>query len=83
MKRSRQYWFRAKKYGWGWGLPLVWQGWAVAIVWLAMMVVGAIRLLPMHPIAFLFFTPIMGGVITLICYITGEPPKWRWGDREP
>lgn len=24
-----KYWFPAKQYGWGWGLPNAWQGWAV------------------------------------------------------
>ena len=24
-----QYWFPAKRKGWGWGPPTVWQGWAV------------------------------------------------------
>jgi hypothetical protein len=24
-----RYWFPAKRYGWGWGLPVTWQGWAV------------------------------------------------------
>jgi hypothetical protein len=75
MSRPRHYWFPAKRSGWGWGPPLVWQGWTVAIVWLVLVVVGAIRLLPMHPLAFLFFTLIMGGIFTLICYLTGEPPS--------
>ena len=24
-----KYWFPAKRYGWGWGLPGTWQGWLV------------------------------------------------------
>ena len=24
-----RYWFPAKRYGWGWGLPATWEGWAV------------------------------------------------------
>ena len=30
-KQPNQYWFVAKKYGYGWGLPLVWQGWVALI----------------------------------------------------
>ena len=26
-----RYWFPAKRYGWGWGLPAVWQGWVVLV----------------------------------------------------
>ena len=25
----RKYWFPAKRYGYGWGLPGTWQGWLV------------------------------------------------------
>ena len=30
MKNKSIYWFPAKKYGWGWGIPCSWQGWIVA-----------------------------------------------------
>ena len=80
MSGSERYWFPAKRYGWGWGLPGAWQGWIVMIGWVAILVAAAIRLLPRHPIAFACFTLVMGGVLTLICYLTGEPPRWRWGD---
>ena len=29
MPDKKEYWFAAKTYGWGWGLPTVWQGWLV------------------------------------------------------
>jgi hypothetical protein len=80
MARSEHYWFPAKRYGWGWGLPLTWQGWVVLIVWIVILSAAAIRLMPTHPIEFLFFALIMAGFLTLICYIKGEPPRWRWGD---
>ena len=80
MRRSAQYWFPAKRYGWGWGPPLTWQGWVVLIVWLAVLGVAALRLMPLHPIEFTVITVVMVGLLTLICYIKGEPPRWRWGD---
>jgi hypothetical protein len=33
-------WFPAKRYGWGWGLPVAWQGWVVLLAWLALFVGG-------------------------------------------
>jgi len=80
MIRSEQYWFPAKRYGWGWGPPLTWQGWVVLFAWLAILGAAGIRLMPLHPIAFAVFTLIMVGLLTLICYVKGEPPRWRWGD---
>ena len=79
-KLPPQYWFPAKRYGWGWGPPLRWQGWAVLVAWLAILTAAGLRLLPLHPIAFLVFAIIMAGLLTLVCFITGEPPRWRWGD---
>ena len=32
---EKEYWFPAKKYGWGWGLPSTWQGWVVYCVYFA------------------------------------------------
>ena len=29
MQTERKYWFPAKRYGWGWGMPNTWQGWLV------------------------------------------------------
>jgi hypothetical protein len=80
MKQPTQYWFAAKRYGWGWGLPLCWQGWVVLIVWLAILIGAAARLMPGHPIALLVFAVLMAALLTFICYLTGEPPRWRWGD---
>ena len=35
---TKRYWFPAKRYGWGWGPPATWQGWAVLILWLAVLI---------------------------------------------
>jgi hypothetical protein len=29
MQSESNYWFPAGRYGWGWGLPVRWQGWLV------------------------------------------------------
>jgi hypothetical protein len=35
-----RYWFRAKRYGLGWGLPLAWQGWVFLLAWIVTVLVG-------------------------------------------
>ncbi len=41
-RMSRQpYWFPAKTYGWGWGLPVTWQGWVVTAATLCCFWVGS------------------------------------------
>jgi uncharacterized membrane protein YhaH (DUF805 family) len=80
---GKSYWFPAKRYGWGWGPPIRWQGWAVLLLWFAALLEGLYLLrhgrqqLPLR----LAFTLVMVLILTLVCYWKGEPPKWRWGDR--
>ena len=32
-KVNKDLWFRAKTFGWGWGLPLRWEGWVVYLIY--------------------------------------------------
>lgn len=36
-----EYGFPAKRYGWGWGLPVAWQGWLVIALYALLAIVGA------------------------------------------
>jgi len=74
------YWFRAKRYGWGWGWPSSWQGWAVLAVFIALLGAGAILLPPDKNIAtFLGYVALLSALLIVICWLKGEPPRWRWG----
>jgi hypothetical protein len=76
-----RYWFAAKTYGWGWGLPLTWEGWVSLIVWAAVLFTGIYRLRHQHQSLELRlgYVTAMSLVLVLICYWKGEPPGWRWG----
>ncbi len=82
MDRNERYWFPAKRYGWGWGLPQTWQGWAVFLALLAGIGAAARGLLPTHPLAFAGVLALMTAMFVWICSAKGEPPSWRWGGRE-
>jgi hypothetical protein len=74
------YWFPAKRYGWGWGLPLVWQGWAVFVSFLVLVAVGALYVLPTRgALIFGGYTAVICLLLVAVCWIKGEPPRWRWG----
>ena len=81
-EQEQKYWFRAKRYGWGWGLPITWQGWAVFVAWFALFLPAIRYFIPRRPAAFLVFTVVMSLLLIAICYKTGEPPRWRWGDED-
>lgn len=78
---SKQYWFPAKRYGWGWGLPITWQGWAVFVVFFALLIAGIFLFPPARgTFSFLVYTMLVSVVFGVICYAKGEPVRWRWGD---
>jgi hypothetical protein len=76
----RRIWFPAKRYGWGWGPPVAWQGWVVLVTWCIALGIGASLLAGRHWLGYGFFVVTMVAVLIGICYARGEPPRWRWGD---
>lgn len=73
-----RYWFPAKTYGWGWGMPVTWQGWGVMAAFIGAMLAGGIYLLPRYgQVIFLAFTFVCCMALLAICRAKGEPPGWR------
>ncbi len=97
-KRSQkpEYWFAAKRYGYGWGRALVWQGWVVYLTFLAAFVwyfawasnrVAAEQTFGLGQETFLvagFFMLLAVAlpVLVAICMFKGEPAHWRWGTKK-
>jgi hypothetical protein len=82
MAREPRYWFRAKRYGWGWGLPVTWEGWAVLVSFTVLLVLGSVLFSPAKsPTRFALFAGATSLALLAVCYLKGEPPKWRWGGR--
>ena len=77
---SKDFWFPAKTHGWGWGLPVKWQGWVVIAVYFLMFGGGHFYLLPVfgHWV-YLGYILFLSVVLVLVCWAKGEKPKWRWG----
>jgi hypothetical protein len=81
MKPNAAYWFPAKRYGWGWGLPLTWQGWVVLAVFFALVLTGGFLFPPRKALAaYISFVVVLAALLVGVCWLTGEPPRWRWGD---
>ncbi len=80
-------WFRAKTYGWGW-FPASIEGWLVLAVFLVG--VGADVLILKHRLAasgtgpaftvFFAVLAVLLGALFAVCWLTGERPRWHWGD---
>lgn len=77
----RRYWFHAKRYGYGWGLPATWEGWVVLAGYVGA-VFGVIPWLAppdQGPGAFAAGVTVASLVVVALCWWKGEPPSWRWG----
>ena len=81
---DRRYWFPAKKYGWGWGMPTMWQGWLVLTAFIALLY-GGLHFIDVQsqPRAFLLYISALSAALVTVCWLTGAPPRWRWGDKPP
>ena len=80
MRDDREYWFPAKRYGWGWGAPRTWQGWATLLGHIALLAGGTILFDKRTQVGlYLLYVAVITGLLLFICVRTGEPPRWRWG----
>jgi len=76
-----KYWFPAKRYGWGWGIPRSWQGWLVLAAFAALLMVGSLLFPPSAKLgAYLAYVAVLCGLLAGTCWLKGEPPRWRWGN---
>ena len=76
-------WFAPKRYGYGAGLPISWQGWVLTIGFAAL-VIGLVAMIGEHrPIPFLAaFVPITAVFILITARTTRGGWRWRWGEDE-
>jgi hypothetical protein len=75
-------WFAPKRYGYGSGVPIAWQGWVVTLVYVAI-VVGATQLLKNNGWA-MGSAIVTATAIFLVIVIKNTRGGWRrrWGDTE-
>lgn len=73
-------WFGQKRYGFGPGLPISWQGWAVTAAFLgfAFLVSGWFRDKPVVTVALM--VPALVAFLTIVVKTTRGAWRWRWGE---
>jgi uncharacterized membrane protein len=88
MGKSSEYWFKRRRYGWGW-TPTTWQGWAIIIMYLAI-VIGGVFMLRDTPDSqmstevgiFMIVVAIATAFLVRISITKGPKPKWRHGKKD-
>jgi len=81
MSDKPAFWFPVKQYGWGWGLPVRWQGWVVFVSYLALLYAAIYYFTPRRaPIGLSVSILMLTAVLVVIVAAKGERPlRWRWG----
>jgi hypothetical protein len=75
-------WFAAKRYGFGAGLPISWQGWAVMLSFLAIVAVIA-YFFGDQPLKLIgIIVPLSAALAVITSRTTRGGWRWRWGDED-
>ena len=73
-------WFAAKRYGYGSGAPISWQGWALTLGYVAL-IVGISLSLRERPLQLIAIVIPLTIVLMVVCARTTRGGwRWRWGD---
>ncbi len=71
--KESDFWFAYKKFGWGWGFPVTWQGWLFYFVWTSILLPIVWYLQSADKILFLIlFITLMAGVLIITYLLKGE-----------
>jgi hypothetical protein len=77
---DRPEWFVPKRYGYGSGLPISWQGWVIVIGYGAL-VLAASLLLRQRPLQLFAVVIPLTLVLMVVCARTTRGGwRWRWGE---
>ena len=83
MNDQPTFWFGVKRYGYGWGLPVRWQGWVVLVGYFALLFGGIYYFEPQQngPALFLYLVLLTLALIAIIVIKGERPVRWRWGGK--
>ena len=75
-------WFAPKRYGYGSGLPLTWQGWAILIGFLVITFADALLFATRPIVLFAILIPVTVALMVVTARTTRGGWRWRWGDED-
>jgi hypothetical protein len=79
---DRPQWFAPKRYGYGAGLPIAWQGWAVLALFLAIVGAAGLLLKDEPLLAATILVPALAALLVVTARTTRGGWRWRWGEEE-
>ena len=80
---SDEAWWAPKRYGYGAGLPIAWQGWAITLAYCIAVTLSAWLILPRSIFAFVAIVLAATAAVIIICARkTRGGWRWRWGEKQ-
>jgi hypothetical protein len=75
-------WFAPKRYGYGSGMPISWQGWALTLGFVAV-AIGLALLFHGRPLqVFAILAPLVIAFSVICARTTRGGWRWRWGKKD-
>ncbi|HWK36859.1 hypothetical protein [Sphingomonas sp.] len=76
-------WFAAKRYGFGIGRPVVWQGWALLAGYMLALAAAGAALAERHHMVFVVVALLLtAAMIVIAAGHTQGGMRWRWGKED-
>jgi hypothetical protein len=75
-------WFAPKRYGYGAGWPITWQGWAVMAAFFLVVAFALWLFGPDYPAVLSIVLPAIAALILITARTTRGGWRWRWGDQD-
>jgi hypothetical protein len=73
-------WFAPKRYGYGSGPPISWQGWVMTLAYVAIIGAIIVRLRENVLVSAAIFIPLTIAFCVVCARTTRGGWRWRWGD---
>ena len=73
-------WFAPKRYGYGTGLPITWQGWALLAGFVLFTVGAAVEFAQETRQLFAILLPVSATFLFICARTTKGGWRWRWGE---
>lgn len=75
-------WFAPKRYGYGAGPPISWQGWAVMLGFMLIAVAAALLFATRPLVLIAILIPLTAVLLVITARTTRGGWRWRWGEKD-
>lgn len=73
-------WFAPKRYGYGAGLPIAWQGWAILVAYLIVAISAGYAFAERPALMLAIVVPVTLLLLLVAARTTRGGWRWRWGE---